>query len=54
MHARSAVFSIDEHKERFARARQALKSAKLDACLMVAPENVYMSAAMRPGSASAG
>jgi Xaa-Pro dipeptidase len=41
MHARSAVFSIDEHKERFARARAALKAAKLDACLMVAPENVY-------------
>jgi len=41
MHAKSAVFSIDEHKERFARARTALKRAELDACLMVAPENVY-------------
>ncbi|HTN96035.1 MAG TPA: Xaa-Pro peptidase family protein, partial [Nordella sp.] len=41
MHAKSAVFSLAEHKERFARARAALKHAKLDACLMVAPENVY-------------
>jgi Xaa-Pro dipeptidase len=41
MHAKSAAFPIDEHKERFARARAALKAAKLDACLMVAPENVY-------------
>lgn len=41
MHAKSAVFSLAEHKERFARARAALQRAKLDACLMVAPENVY-------------
>lgn len=38
---RSAVFPIDEHRQRFARARAALRSAKLDACLMVAPENIY-------------
>jgi Xaa-Pro aminopeptidase len=41
MQPRSAVFSVDEHKERFSRARAALRSAGLDAALMVAPENVY-------------
>jgi Xaa-Pro aminopeptidase len=41
MQPRSAVFSVDEHKERFLRARAALRSAGLDACLMVAPENIY-------------
>ncbi|MGE0213758.1 MAG: M24 family metallopeptidase [Parvibaculaceae bacterium] len=41
MQPRSAAFPASEHKERLARARAALKSARIDACLMVAPENVY-------------
>ena len=41
MQPRSAAFPVDEHKKRFARARDALRQAKLDACLMVAPENIY-------------
>ncbi len=41
MQPRSAAFPRSEHLERFKRAREALRLAKLDACLMVAPENVY-------------
>lgn len=41
MQPRSAVFTVEEHKKRFARARDALRQAKLDGCLMVAPENIY-------------
>lgn len=41
MQARSAVFSAEEHRARFARARAALRQAGLEACLMVAPENLY-------------
>lgn len=41
MQPRSAAFPVSEHKERLGRARAALRGAKLDACLMVAPENVY-------------
>lgn len=41
MQAPSAVFSLAEHRERFARARRALREAGLEACLLVAPENLY-------------
>ncbi|MGE0240733.1 MAG: M24 family metallopeptidase [Parvibaculaceae bacterium] len=41
MQPRSAAFSVDEHKRRFDRLRGALRAARLDACLMVAPENIY-------------
>lgn len=41
MQPRSAAFPASEHKERLGRARAALKAANIDACLMVAPENVY-------------
>lgn len=41
MQPRSAAFPAAEHTERLGRARAALRAGKLDACLMVAPENVY-------------
>jgi Xaa-Pro dipeptidase len=41
MHPKSAVFPVSEHRQRFDRARAALKEARLDACVMVAPENMY-------------
>jgi len=41
MHPRSAAFSVDEHRKRFARLRETVREAKLDGCLMVAPENIY-------------
>jgi Xaa-Pro dipeptidase len=41
MAPRSAVFPVCEHKARFERARAALRGARLDACLMVAPENLF-------------
>ncbi len=36
-----AVFPVDEHQQRLARARTALKEAGFGACLCVAPENLY-------------
>lgn len=36
-----AAFEIAEHHERMARARAALVAAKLDACVIVAPEHLY-------------
>lgn len=41
MHPRSAVFSAAEHRGRLDRARAALRAARLDACLLVAPENLF-------------
>jgi Xaa-Pro dipeptidase len=41
MHPKSAVFPVSEHRQRFDRARAALREARLDACVMVAPENMY-------------
>lgn len=41
MQARSSSFSTPEHLERFARARAVLADSGVDACVMVAPENVY-------------
>ena len=41
MQPRSAAFSVEEHKRRFARLRDTVREAKLDGCLMVAPENIY-------------
>ncbi|MGI9413980.1 MAG: M24 family metallopeptidase [Hyphomicrobiales bacterium] len=36
-----AAFDISEHHERMIRARAALTDAKLDACVVVAPEHLY-------------
>jgi Xaa-Pro dipeptidase len=41
MPPKSAVFTASGHRSRFERARAALRKAKLDACLMVAPENLF-------------
>lgn len=41
MQPRSAAFSADEHKRRFAHLRETVREAGLDGCLMVAPENIY-------------
>ncbi|MEX2650052.1 MAG: Xaa-Pro peptidase family protein [Alphaproteobacteria bacterium] len=36
-----AAFPLDEHRERFARARRALMRAGFDGCVSVAPEHLY-------------
>lgn len=41
MNRRPAIFPVAEHKDRLDRARAALRRAGLDACLLVAPENLY-------------
>lgn len=41
MQSRSASFPTSEHHARLARARQMLKQQGFEACVMVAPENVY-------------
>lgn len=41
MPPRSAAFPAAEHRQRLERARRALRDARFEACLMVAPENVY-------------
>lgn len=41
MPPRAPVFATDEHLERMGRARAALAAEDYEACVMVAPENVY-------------
>lgn len=41
MQPRAPVFATGEHLERMGRARAALAAAGFEACVMVAPENVY-------------
>lgn len=41
MHPQFAAFSADEHQARLTRARHALGEAGFDACVCVAPENLY-------------
>lgn len=41
MQPRSSSFPTEEHHARLARARQMLKANGFEACVMVAPENVY-------------
>lgn len=41
MHPQFSAFSVEEHRARLNRARQALGEAGFDACICVAPENLY-------------
>ena len=36
-----AAFSRSEHDERLSLARQVIKGAGIDACILSAPENIY-------------
>ena len=41
-----AAFSRSEHDERLSLARQVIKGAGIDACILSAPENIYYGAVL--------